>query len=61
MKKFSLILVPFLVLLSSCTNSDNVSTAASFAGGGLVKIVILDDGTKCAVTMPKGGIDCNWQ
>lgn len=50
-----------VLVLAGCTN--NTEQIVSDGGGsGGVKLIVLSDGTKCAVIVgyAKGGIDCNW-
>ena len=62
MKKiFAVVFV--MIAIVGCTKQGNTQATVSDGNGqGDVALVILNDGTKCAVIVgySKGGIDCNW-
>lgn len=51
------------LLISGCSPSLGATDVSGSLGGAEVKIVTLDDGTKCAVLIgyQKGAISCDWK
>ncbi len=58
-----LLLVATIAALSGCTmTSPGAQDVSGSAGGAEVKVITLDDGTRCAVLVgyQKGAISCDW-
>ena len=57
-------LLPLLVFLVGCqaktTNPDPSDHPSQFYDRRHIEIVILEDGTRCAVAMYPGGMSCDW-